>query len=156
MLLLQRPLKKALTPQPAAPHDHIEHQTLLAPDGSPADLSYEELEMTTVRHAQSTGPPFSISRHTAEAASEHSRRRTGNSFSKDSDLRGQVSVESSRLQPTASRGALEASAAHMRDSSSFEEPFVDLLGVPVSSAYLKAGPTGGGGLQAKCCGCSIM
>ena len=150
---MQRPLKKALTPQTAARHDAIEQQTLLAPDGSPADPAFGELEMGAVRTGEAA-VPFSVSRTTSEPSSENSRRRTGTS-SRDPELRNQFSGESSRLQLAGSRGALEASAAHMQDSSTLDEPFVDMLGVHVSSAYLKAGSVGGGG-QAKCCGCAIM
>lgn len=151
---MQRPLKKALAPQPAAPHDHIEQQTLLAPDGSPADPAFGEVEMAELRNDE-VAPPFSLSRHNSDSTGESSRRRTGSS-ARDPELRGQHSGESSRLQPAVSRGALEASAAHMRDNSAFEEPFVDLLGVQVSSAYLKAGGSAGEGVQSKCCGCAMM
>lgn len=151
---MQRPLKKALTPQPAVPSDHIEQQTLLAPDGSPADPAFGDLEMAALS-SDEPAPPFSLSRHHSEPPSESSRRRTGSS-SRDPELRGQYSGESCRLQPAVSRGALEASAAHMRDSSTLEEPFVDLLGVQVPSAYLKAGTPGGAAQSSQCCGCVFM
>lgn len=148
---MQRPLKKALTPQTAPRHDHIEQQTLLAPDGSPADPVFGEVELAALR-SDETAAPFSLSGRTSDATLESSRRRTGSSL-RDPEQRTQYSGE--RLQPAGSRGALEASAAHMQDSSTLEEPFVDMLGVHVSSAYLKAG-SAGGGVQAKCCGCVIM
>jgi hypothetical protein len=127
---------------------------LLAPDGSPADPACGELDIAVVK-SDEVAPPFTLSRHNSEHASDSSRRRAG-SGSRDPDHRIQYSGESLRLQPALSRGALEVSAAHMRDSSAIEEPFVDLLGVPVSSAYLKAGGAGGS-TQSRCCGmCSIM
>jgi hypothetical protein len=83
------------------------------------------------------------------------RAATSAAPSSDRGLGGQNSGDSSRfmreLQPALSRGALETSAAHLRDSSAYEEPFVDLLGVQVSSAYLKAGTPGASNKSFGCC-----
>lgn len=57
------------------------------------------------------------------------------------------------LEPAFSRGALEMSAAHLRGSVANNEPFVDLMGVHVDSAYLKSGRSGASG-GTGCC--SIM
>lgn len=200
---LQRPLKKALTPQ--SEHDDDAMLTsLLAADGSPAmpgqQYAANSPQKSPAKARPSTaagalGRPSTAAGATARpstaagvaarpstagstkprpatagpmrtfpsrpilhgseadaSASESSADHSSRQLHTGPDRAYSVGSTKHGLEPAVSRGALEMSAAHLRGSLVEDEPFVDLMGVHVDSAYLKSGRSGasGGGC------CSIM